>query len=250
MKRFIKPFLAILALLWGAMATAAAPPPPTRWAGIDPLCFTKSAYMPRTSHGWVAFQLCKNLDGTWEAMGAACKHGPITPEAPEVCDQRNWPTVLGFLTAGDFSNTARAQYMTDMWVANVKYDCVEEAANAASPYKPVCDDLHGLIQVELIRLNPPPPPPVMPPPDPVPPPVVPPTLYQLVKAASNANPPHTKPMYKWDGVKRGTAITGLRAPEFAACDCTTKDPGAVGTLYCLVPSTNRTDALAECEVKP
>jgi hypothetical protein len=64
----------------------------------------------------------------------------------------------------------------------------------------------------------------------------------------------TRPVYKWDGVKLGSPINGLRAKEFEPCDCSTSTKTTV--MYCLIPSIKdaagamRRDAMAQCEQKP
>lgn len=236
-----------VSLLFAAASSAqAAPPlPPTRWAGIDPKCFTKSEFLRRNEFGWTFFQLCKNDDNSWTATGAACKHGPATATATEVCDQAKWPTTAAFLTASVVEDlgivqAARTKYLTDKWAENVKYDCVAESTDLASPYKPVCDELKKQEDAAIATLpKPPAPTPVpTPPPPPSPPPV---GAWVVIKDPFSVG--GKRAVFSVVNGAKGPIIVGLTIDPGSPCDPTVKVLSGVLT-YAAV--NGRLDQIAAC----
>lgn len=208
-------------LLLPFAAEAAPPSPPACVAGEEDTIFGKARMDPGD---WYAVVGCKGADGKWTFTGGGCLSG--------VCKQMDWLTAdLEIRTTAD---PAAKKAAFDKWwkvIATLDCDPVTDRTKA------VCASIADWVAKEDKKWNPQ----VTPPPPPPSPPV---TLYQVVKAQSNASPPGTLPVYKWDGTTRGTATIG-RVPQGDPCDCSVKAPGA--TLYCLV--LQRTDAMARCEAK-
>lgn len=203
-------------LMLGSSIVAAAPPPvPSCVWGQDGSRFGRQRY----ESGWAAIGACKNpTTGKWDVTPVACRHG--------ICRPQDWFDAWLDIDVDPDPAVKRARFVT-WWAKIVTTDCDPPAAADAA----ICAIAKDWAARADASLNPPasPPPP-------------PPTTYQVVKAAANANPPGTLPVYKWDGVKLGASAIA-RVAQGAPCNCSTKAPGT--TLYCLV--LERVDAMARCE---
>jgi hypothetical protein len=195
-------------------------------AGAAPSCYPsglrgesvfRADFFKRTDNGWYLYWYCKKPDGSYSAVYRACRHG--------ACVQQDWLSAQ--LAIGQAADKA-AEADRILAASDIPNFC-ETAITGNTADAAICRDLTTAMQANW---------PAGPPP----------IVYQVVKAAANASPPKTRPMYAWDGVKRGATIVGLRAPEFAPCDCSAGYKEGT-SLYCTVPSVNRTDAVTLCERK-
>lgn len=204
---------------------------------LDGYSYFDSSYFQRTDHGWYIFHFCWNPDKqAWLAYGNYCTHGK--------CLQNTWNTML--IALGTATNKIQAQ--KDMMKQYVdEPDCnTEIAANTANT--PICNELKAAMKAAAATLPFPDKPPVIPPVVTLPPPPVPTILWSVPKAASNANPPGTRPVYSLTTTgQKGSVFAGVRVKENEMCDCTVQIRDG-GTSYCTVPSLKHNELVSVCDI--